>query len=729
MPGAIQDHDRGLLVGQRSWGKGLVQSVYTLPYGAGLALTTARYYTPSGRWIQRDYSDLLAYVNPDGLGLLDRGAASRRSCRGRPASPSTPTPAASSMPREGSRRTLSSGTTSTPSCLTQLLARSMFFNFAVDWVSKHPETKEDFTVTPEIRDTPSSGSSRRRSSRAPRSCSASGRRTPIAASSISRFGSRSPTRSSASRRAAGFRLSGDSQVQKALTLFDEAARIAALPKKPIRPAPPSPERGGSIPASEGSGRLLRPQAGRRRCIHGRNPRLGRSRSASASGRSSKASERAAPRAVRSTPSSTSRTAATSPATSAISRTCGRASRSPSSTSPRLIDELAELGVRSVRMSGGGDPLAHREAGQVLDHLHSRGIVLDNLTTNGALLSPEIAQRLIEYRAREVLFSLNAVDRGRLPPDDAGQGRDIRRRRRKHQASGPRPRLGLPSERRRPVSDRPQELSRTFRGCTSSAALSATDRIAVGIVLNIPNQRIAPEQLLHPDDGERLRPYFEEILRRDRDSQLLQIDFPVPSWNAMLTELKERLSYPPAEPALSDRHRVRGAQRALFLQLVHRHGARQRRSLPLLPADVPGLQTSRQRAQRAIRRPLERPSVLADAARSNGKSFWRGTRRSSNPEGSRSSENSASSRASATSRTSSFGATTPSIGSWAKRSRPFGPRRVGGPDCGAPRPRYRAGCGPRRDGRPPRTRSWAHSRNASTRDKAVRAREAFGISRS
>src|SRR6185369_14047422 len=34
-------------------------------YGAGLALTTARYYTPSGRWIQRDYSDLLAYVNPE----------------------------------------------------------------------------------------------------------------------------------------------------------------------------------------------------------------------------------------------------------------------------------------------------------------------------------------------------------------------------------------------------------------------------------------------------------------------------------------------------------------------------------------------------------------------------------------------------------------------------------------------------------------------------------------
>ncbi|HEV8660477.1 MAG TPA: S41 family peptidase, partial [Thermoanaerobaculia bacterium] len=47
--GAIQDHDRGLVVGETSWGKGLVQSVYTLQYGAGLALTTSKYYTPSGR--------------------------------------------------------------------------------------------------------------------------------------------------------------------------------------------------------------------------------------------------------------------------------------------------------------------------------------------------------------------------------------------------------------------------------------------------------------------------------------------------------------------------------------------------------------------------------------------------------------------------------------------------------------------------------------------------------
>ena len=61
LSGAIQDHDRGLVVGTPSWGKGLVQTVYNLSYGAGLALTTAKYYTPSGRLIQRDYSSYFDY--------------------------------------------------------------------------------------------------------------------------------------------------------------------------------------------------------------------------------------------------------------------------------------------------------------------------------------------------------------------------------------------------------------------------------------------------------------------------------------------------------------------------------------------------------------------------------------------------------------------------------------------------------------------------------------------
>jgi carboxyl-terminal processing protease len=53
--GALQDYDRSLVVGETTFGKALVQSVYRVSGGAGLALTTARYYTPSGRLIQRPW--------------------------------------------------------------------------------------------------------------------------------------------------------------------------------------------------------------------------------------------------------------------------------------------------------------------------------------------------------------------------------------------------------------------------------------------------------------------------------------------------------------------------------------------------------------------------------------------------------------------------------------------------------------------------------------------------
>jgi carboxyl-terminal processing protease len=59
--GALQDHDRARLVGENSFGKGLVQSVYTLKDGSGLTLTAGKYYTPSGRLIQRDYSNRSFY--------------------------------------------------------------------------------------------------------------------------------------------------------------------------------------------------------------------------------------------------------------------------------------------------------------------------------------------------------------------------------------------------------------------------------------------------------------------------------------------------------------------------------------------------------------------------------------------------------------------------------------------------------------------------------------------
>ena len=59
--GAIQDYDRGLILGERSFGKGLVQRIYTLDDKSALKLTIAKYYTPSGRCIQRDYTDKKEY--------------------------------------------------------------------------------------------------------------------------------------------------------------------------------------------------------------------------------------------------------------------------------------------------------------------------------------------------------------------------------------------------------------------------------------------------------------------------------------------------------------------------------------------------------------------------------------------------------------------------------------------------------------------------------------------
>src|SRR6266849_261403 len=144
--GAIQDHDRGLVVGETSWGKGLVQSVYTLQYGAGLALTTSKYYTPSGRNIQRDYSSFYDYY------VADEGDASG----------STEMPLKDRKQfKTDTGRVVYGGGGITPdvfvkpsqlSRTTQLLeVRSAIFNYAVEYAAKHPEfSPKELTITPAI---------------------------------------------------------------------------------------------------------------------------------------------------------------------------------------------------------------------------------------------------------------------------------------------------------------------------------------------------------------------------------------------------------------------------------------------------------------------------------------------------------------------------------------------------------------------------------------------------
>jgi carboxyl-terminal processing protease len=81
--GAVQDWDRGLVVGQTSFGKGLVQRQFRLSDGSALFLTIARYYTPSGRLIQREFSDREAYY-AEGFDDVDPNAAPSDSAAARP---------------------------------------------------------------------------------------------------------------------------------------------------------------------------------------------------------------------------------------------------------------------------------------------------------------------------------------------------------------------------------------------------------------------------------------------------------------------------------------------------------------------------------------------------------------------------------------------------------------------------------------------------------------------
>jgi carboxyl-terminal processing protease len=143
--GALQDHDRAIIVGETSWGKGLVQSVYTLQYGAGLALTTSKYYTPSGRNIQRDYSSFYDYYVAD---ESEDGSSAEMPLKDRKKFTTV------------TGRVVYGGGGITPdifvkpaplSRTTQLLeVRSAIFNYGVDYVAKHPDVTEEVAVTPAV---------------------------------------------------------------------------------------------------------------------------------------------------------------------------------------------------------------------------------------------------------------------------------------------------------------------------------------------------------------------------------------------------------------------------------------------------------------------------------------------------------------------------------------------------------------------------------------------------
>jgi carboxyl-terminal processing protease len=141
--GALQDHDMGLVAGKPSWGKGLVQTVYNLSYGSGLALTTAKYYTPSGRLIQRDYTSYFDYYT--------------HADAGPPADV-----AKAEVFRTDLGRKVYGGGGITPDVAVEdgelspfesfLLARNAYVNFGVDYQSRHHIKAADWKPGPEVND-------------------------------------------------------------------------------------------------------------------------------------------------------------------------------------------------------------------------------------------------------------------------------------------------------------------------------------------------------------------------------------------------------------------------------------------------------------------------------------------------------------------------------------------------------------------------------------------------
>ena len=140
--GALQDHDRALVMGEPSFGKGLVQTVYQLSEHTGLALTTAHYYTPSGRLIQRQYENVSLYdyyyhpelTKPDHaeVRLTDGG---REVYGGGGITPDI----AFADPKL------------TPAQET-LLQHSAFFNFSKSYLGVHKTIPKDFEVTDAVLD-------------------------------------------------------------------------------------------------------------------------------------------------------------------------------------------------------------------------------------------------------------------------------------------------------------------------------------------------------------------------------------------------------------------------------------------------------------------------------------------------------------------------------------------------------------------------------------------------
>lgn len=183
---------------------------------------------------------------------------------------------------------------------------------------------------------------------------------------------------------------------------------------------------------------------------------------------------------------------------------------PLETLARLIQEMKRLGTRSVGLNGGGEPLYHRKAPQLLSMLQRAGLPIANLTTNGVLLTPEISHRLVHSRCDQVVVSVNAADEQHysrmMGMPRATYGKVLENVR------------GLVAARRRLRSRKPRimvhfpvwkENFRTLPGMYARAVSLGVDRIIFSGL-----SYLEPEQRMTPAETEEMMGLYEELVRVD-----------------------------------------------------------------------------------------------------------------------------------------------------------------------------------------------------------------------
>jgi MoaA/NifB/PqqE/SkfB family radical SAM enzyme len=155
------------------------------------------------------------------------------------------------------------------------------------------------------------------------------------------------------------------------------------------------------------------------------------------------------------------------------------------------------------------------------------------------LNRDIAQYLVKNKAREVIFSLNAVDAAdyarMMQVKPALFDKVLTAIRTLVEVRGD---SIYPSIVTQFLLDR-SNITRIMEMYDLGRSLGV-DRIAMNAVLEIPRERIDRELLLRPEDAALAEQYVEEVLRKDADAGLLQIDFAVYGWNKMMTAVRERV---------------------------------------------------------------------------------------------------------------------------------------------------------------------------------------------